>query len=86
MADKKPKIHTLHKDGYKFDFWMNGKGRAAEVICNAYVGVKDSDGEMRYEEKPCLEWAFPKVPGNNILGNAAIYLDQALLYAKNPPN
>jgi hypothetical protein len=86
METKKPKTVTLHKDGYKFDFWMEGKGREAEVVCNAYVGVRDSDGILRYDGKPCLEWSFPKLPGNNILGNAAIYLDQALLYAKNPPN
>lgn len=84
MAAKK--IQTLHKDGYKFDFWLEGKGRAAEVCCNAYVGVRDSDNKLRYEGEPVLEWSFPKVPGNNILGNAAIYLDQALMYAKNPPN
>lgn len=86
MAAKKKKVHTLHKEGYKFDFWMEGKGKQAEVCCEAYVGVKDSDGVLRYEGKPVLEWGFPKIPGNNILGNAAIYLDQALMYAKYPPN
>lgn len=85
MTTKKPKIITLHKDGYKFDFWVEGKGRAAAVCCNAYVGVRDSDGKMRYEGEPVLKWNFPKVPGNNIVGNASIFLDQALDYAKNPP-
>lgn len=85
MATSKTHVF-LHKGGYKFEFWLKGRGREAEVCCNAYVGVRDSDDKLRYEDKPCLEWAFPKVPGNNILGNAAIYLDQALMYAKNPPN
>jgi len=83
----KPRIQTLHKDGYKFDFWLEGKGRAAEVCCNAYASLKGPSGQIiRYHDTPCLEWSFPKVPGNNIVGNAAIYLDQALMYAKNPPN
>lgn len=80
------KPHVLHREGYRFHFWMEGKGRDAAVRCNAYVGVRGSDGKLHYEEKPCLEWTFGKIPGNNILGNAAIYIDQALMYAKNPPN
>ena len=84
-TNKKPKKHVLHKDGYKFEFWLEGKGRAAEVLCNAYKVTRPQPAVLVKEEL-VLEWAFPKVPGNNILGNAAIYLDQALLYAKNPPN
>ena len=81
---KKPKTVTLHKDGFKFDFWIEGKGRNAEVVCNAYKATenKDEKGHIVFEEKPCLEWAFPKVPGNNLYGNSAIFLEQAAIYAK----
>jgi len=72
----KRKEIILHKDGYKVVFWLEGEGRNAEVICNAFKGT---------EETPCLDWAFPKIPGNNLTGNSAIYLDQAVIYAKNPP-
>jgi len=79
------KIHTLHKDGFKFEFSIEGKGAAAEIRCKAFRGEIGSDSKTRYL-KECLDWSFPKVPGNNILGNAAIYLDQAVMYAKNPPD
>jgi hypothetical protein len=83
MASKK-KIQ-LYRGGFKVDFWMEGKGREAEVHCAVYSGQRGSDGKMHYLEPPILEWAFPKIPGNNIIGNAAIYLDQAIMYAKDPP-
>jgi len=75
------KKHVLHRDGWKTEWWMED----GEVCVSVYRKEFSPSGPF-YSDKPCLEWSFPKVPGNNILGNAAIYLDQAILYAKNPPN
>lgn len=83
MTNKKPKIQTLHKDPYRFEFYIEGD----EVICKAYrrVAVRQPSVTAIYSTEPCLEWSFPKVPGNNIIGNASIYLEQAWMYAENPP-
>lgn len=80
--------HILHKDGYRFHFWLEGKGRGQSVCCKAFKAKADksAEGKTVYEDVACLDWVFGKIPGNNILGNAAIWIDQALLYAKNPPN
>ena len=80
------KVIELYKDGYKVKFWMHGKGRTAEIWCDIFNSFKDPDGKViRYHDTPCLQWVFPKITGNNIVGNSAIYLDQAILYAKNNP-
>lgn len=80
---KKPKIQTLHKAPYKFEFYIEGD----DVVCKAYrrSATPQPAVPVQYDAEPCLDWVFPKVPGNNILGNAAIYLEQAWLYAENPP-
>lgn len=81
---KKTKIQTLHKAPYKFQFWLEGD----ELHCNAYrrVAIPQPAVPVQYSAEPCLEWTFGKIPGNNLIGNAAIYLDQAWLYAENPPD
>lgn len=81
---KKPRIQTLHKAPYKFQFWLEGD----ELHCNAYrrIAVRQPAVPAQYSAEPCLEWTFGKIPGNNLIGNAAIYLDQAWLYAENPPD
>lgn len=84
MTTKKPKIQTLHKAPYKFEFYIDGD----EVICKAYRrnATPQPAVPTQYDAEPCLDWAFPKIPGNNLIGNSAIYLEQAWLYAENPPN
>lgn len=81
---KKPKIQTLHKAPYKFQFWLEGD----ELHCNVYrrSAVQQPAVPTQYSAEPCLEWTFDKIPGNNLIGNAAVYLDQAWLYAENPPD
>ena len=81
---KKPRIHTLHKAPYKFEFSIDGDS----VICKAYRrnAIPQPSVPIQYDVEPCLDWEFPKIPGNNLIGNAAIYLDQAWLYAENPPD
>lgn len=91
MIDKpkrKPKTMTVHRDGYRLVFWLEGKGRDALCCVDAYkqVGFAPHPAtEPVYETEPCLTWQFGKVPGNNLIGNVAIWTEQALMYAKNPP-
>lgn len=49
------KKHVLHHEDHRFEFWMEGRGREAQVCCDAYVGTRDSDGVLRYSDKPVLE-------------------------------
>jgi hypothetical protein len=73
------KKHVLHKDDYRTEWWMED----GSVCVNVYKqNGKDENGVTTYDEKPCLEWAYGKIPGNNLIGNAAIWLDQAILQAK----
>lgn len=87
------KKHVVHKDGYKTEWWMEDGMVCVNVyerdkgINKATIEAAEADPtKIVWKTKPRLEWIFGKVPGNNILGNAAIYLDQAIMYAKNPPN
>lgn len=67
---KKQEI-TLHKSSYRFVFSISADKQC--VICQGY---------WKNEQAPILDWEFPKVPANNLSGNSAIYLDQAVMYAK----
>lgn len=40
------------------------------------------DVDVYHEEKLVLEWRYGKVCGNSLFGNAALWLDQALLQAR----
>lgn len=74
MAKRK---HEVNYQGYK-TLWEMGPKGSNEVHVDVYKKTA-TEGD-----KLVLEWAFPKIRGNNILGNAAIYLDQVLMYAKDP--
>lgn len=64
---------TLEKDGYK-TVWEKGPKGSQELYCDVFLN-----------EVKVLEWSFPWISGNALNGNAAIFLDQAIIYAKNPP-
>lgn len=71
---KGQKTHTLHQDGYR-TLWWNGPKGSREINVNVY----DTDNKL------VLEWTFPQVAGTSLIGNTAVFLDQAIIYAKNPP-
>lgn len=64
---------TTERDGYRFLWW---NGEPGMICVNAYKGD---------ETQPCLEWEFGKIAGGSLIGNAAVWEEQALIYAKNPP-
>lgn len=67
----KPKTVEITKNGFR-TVWRNGSERLT-IEVDVYV-----DGA----EKPVIEWVYPKVFGNSIANNAAIWFDQAALQAR----
>ena len=66
---------TTNAGGFRFVWRLNRPGR------EVHVDAIDTQG------RKVLEWAFPMVPGGGgLLGHVAIWRDQALLYAQNPPS
>jgi len=72
---KAPEIkkHVITKGLHRTEWWIENR---TEVHVNVYK-TKGAN-----KEKPILEWVYGKIPGNNILGNAAIWFDQAILQAE----
>lgn len=66
-------VVTLERDGYVTK-WKSGPKVTHEIYVDIF-----RDGA------PILEWAFPMIVGNSVMGNATFYLEQAIMYAKNPP-
>lgn len=64
---------TLTKDGFR-TVWYNGE--------RGMINVDVFHGD---NEKPCVEWSYPKLGGSSIAGNAAIWLDQAILQTRQCP-
>lgn len=65
------KTIELQKDEFR-TVWRNGdKG-----MINVDVFHKDDADE------PLLEWSYPKVAGSSLMGNAAFWLEQAILQTK----
>lgn len=52
------------------------------VWSNGPKGSKEIEVDVYFEDKLVLEWVFHKLSGNALNGNAAIYLEQVLVYAK----
>jgi hypothetical protein len=63
------KTFECDQDGFHFLFRFSNDRRCIEV--DAYVGGK-----------LVMEWAYPKVAGNSLLGNVAVWRAQAVLQAK----
>lgn len=87
------KKHVITRGDYRTEWWIEGKGRDACVNVDVYKrdrsinrrtieAAKTNPTEIVWQKTPILKWVYGKIPGNNILGNAAIWLDQAILQAK----
>jgi hypothetical protein len=60
----------LTRDGYK-TVWRNGPKGDGTIYVDVWHG-----------DKHVMEWAYGKVVGNSVMGNASFWLDQAILQAK----
>jgi hypothetical protein len=60
------------------------KGRFRTVWSNGERGSINVNVYIDDSNEPLIEWAYPKVAGSSILGNASIWLDQAILQAQIP--
>lgn len=63
------KIVETYKDGFKFQ-WSNSP-KSREISCDGFVG-----------EVKVLEWAFPRLFGVSVAGNAIALQGQAAIYAR----
>lgn len=79
----KQRTITLHKDGFR-TVWRNGPKGSQEIHVDVFKAAPDE--VLPPDAKPVLEWAFPKIGGNALNRNAAIFFEQAIIYAKNPPD
>lgn len=68
----KKRTIELTKDDFRTVWWINDKDKK----------LIDVDVFYQTEDKPLLQWQFDKAGGNALNGNAAIYLEQVILYAQ----
>lgn len=64
------KVIETKRQGFRL-VWQSGEQGMIDV--NVYI-----DGNP----EPVLEWSYPKVAGNSIMGNASLWEEQAILEAK----
>lgn len=65
---KKKKTIELTKDGYRCVF--------------SFDEDRDIQVEVFNGDKLVMDWGYPKVAGNSLIGNAMVWLGQAVIQAK----